>query len=168
MIEIIGQIFGYLAAFMMFLSYQTKTSKQLIVVQSISVVFIITHYLMIDAMSGFVLNIVCLIRNFVYYFDNKVKFFRHPVCAYILAVAMGVTGAISWQGPVSLLIILALMINTVFMSFNNNQLLRASVILTSSMILLYNLFMHSYGGMINESIGIISSVIGLYRYRKQS
>ncbi|MBE6650081.1 MAG: YgjV family protein [Ruminococcaceae bacterium] len=163
----IGQIFGYLAALMMFLSYQTKTPKKLIMVQSISVVCIITHYLLIGATSGFMLNIVCLCRNFVYFFDDKVKFFKHPLCAYLMAAVMGAVGALSWQGPVSLLIIVALMVNTVFMSFNNNQLLRASVIVTSSMILLYNFFMTSYGGMINESIGIISSIIGLYRYRGQ-
>lgn len=163
----IGQIFGYLAALMMFLSYQTKTPKKLIIVQDFSIIFIIIHYLLIDAMSGFMLNIVCFARNFVYYFNDRVKFFGHPLCAYLMALILGGVGALSWQGPVSLLIIIALMANTVFMSFNNNQLLRASVVVTSSMILLYNFFMSSYGGMINESIGIISSIIGLYRYRKR-
>ena len=165
--ETVGQIFGYMAALMMFLSYQTKTPKKLLTVQSCSVVCIIIHYLLIGAASGFILNIACLLRNFVYYFD-KVKIFKHPLCPYAMALLMGALGALSWQGPVSLLIIIALMVNTVFMSFNNNQLLRASVIVTSSMILLYNLFVSSYGGMINESIGIISSIIGLYRYRKRS
>lgn len=163
----IGQVLGFLAPILMFVSYQTKSPKKLLMIQNAGVVSIIIHYLLIGASSGFLLNVACLIRNFVYYYNN-VKLFKHPFCPYVLALLIGGLGALSWQGPVSLLIILALMANTVFMSLNNNQILRISVIFTCSMILTYNFFVHSYAGMLNEGISMVSAIIGIYRYRKQS
>ena len=79
---------------------------------------------------------------------------------------MGIMGVISWQGPMSLLIIIALVVNTLFLYFPNVQSLRKSVIVTSSLIMIYNIYYCVWGGVFNELIAISSSVIGIYRYRK--
>ena len=78
---------------------------------------------------------------------------------------MGITGVISWQGPMSLLIIAALSVNTLFLYFPNVQNLRKSILVTSSMIIIYNIYYAVWGGVANEMIAIISSVIGIYRYK---
>ena len=67
----------------------------------------------------------------------------------------------------TLLIIFALAANTIFMSFGNPQLLRKSILLTSTCVLIYNVFVFSIGGIANEGISIISSVIGIIRFRKE-
>ena len=109
---------------------------------------------------------MCIIRNLVFYFQkNSGKI--HYVSAALLAAAMVLLGILSWQGPVSLLIIPALAANTVFMSFGDPQLLRKSVLATSSSILLYNIFVFSIGGMANEGLSIVSSAIGIVRFRKE-
>ena len=41
------------------------------------------------------------------------------------------------------------------------------ILLTSSLILIYNLFIPSIGGTINEVVAITSAVIGIIRYRKK-
>ena len=79
---------------------------------------------------------------------------------------MGIVGSFSWEGAHSLLIIVPLMINTVFLSLENPKLLRKSVIFTSFMILLYNVCVSSFGGIIAEFISISSSVVAIIRYRK--
>ena len=71
---------------------------------------------------------------------------------------------VSWQGPISLLVIIALAINTIVMSLGKPQRLRESVLLTSSMVLVYNIFVFSLGGIVNESVAIVSSVIGIVRF----
>ncbi len=162
---VIGQLIGIVSVILTFISYQAKNSKKLLVLQTVSTTGFIIHYLLIGAASGFLLNIVCVIRNLIYYFKN-VKIFSYSFYPYLLALVLAVLGAMSWQGPVSLLIIVALMINTVCLSSSDTQFLRKSVLLTCSMILLYNFFVRSYGGMINEAIAIVSSAIGIYRYRK--
>ena len=74
-------------------------------------------------------------------------------------------GALSWQGNVSLIPIIALAANTVFMSFGKPQVLRGSVLVTSNMMIVYNILVFSIGGIVNEAIAVMSSVIGLVRFK---
>ena len=90
------------------------------------------------------------------------------VAAPILSLAMIVFGIFSWQGPVSLLIMLGLAINTIFLSLGKPQVLRYSILLTCSMILIYNVAVFSLGGILNEGFAIVSSVIGILRYRNKN
>ena len=162
--EIIGQVLGIVATALMCISYQMKTKKFILLMQTIGVVFICLSFFFLDAMSGFVLNIVCIARNIIFYFvkpDSKSRYITLPV----LCTALLILGIASWQGPASLLITVALMVNTVFLSVPNPQTLRKSILLTSSMILIYNVCVFSIGGMANELVAIISSAVGLIRFR---
>ena len=164
-VYLVAQILGVIAVIFTFLSYQGKTQRKLIIVQSIATVVFSVHYLMLGAIAGAVLNLVCIGRNFIYC-NRQIKLFASKYVPYGLALLIGALGALSWQGIPTLLLIVALMINTVIMSMDDAQLLRKSILLTSSMILAYDIIIISVGGSINESIAIISSVIGIIRYRK--
>lgn len=162
-----GQIIGWVAALLTFISYQCKEHKALLTVQTLSSLSICISYLLLDAQSGMLLNVICIIRNFIIY-KKDLKIFSYPFWPYLLAVVMAVTGALSWQGPISLLIIAALTVNTLFLYFPNVQNLRKSILFTSTLVLIYNVFYSVWGGVVNEAIAISSSVIGIYRYKKQN
>lgn len=163
--EIIGQSFGIIATLLTFCSYQMNTKKSLLIVQTTAIVSTCLSYFFLGASTGFVLNIVCIIRNVIFYFqDEKSKL--HYVSGFGLAIVMVIVGAFSWQGYISLIIIAALAANTVFMSFGDPQLLRKSILFTSTAVFIYNIFVFSIGGMTNEAIAIISSIIGIVRFRK--
>lgn len=164
--QLIGQALGILATVITVISYQMNTKKSLLLVQTAATTCTCLAYFFLGAASGFALNVVCIIRNIVFYFQKdsgKV----HTISSLLLAGAMVVLGALSWQGPVSLLIISALAANTIFMSFGNPQLLRKSILGTSSLVLLYNVFVFSLGGIANEGLSIVSSVVGILRFRRE-
>lgn len=161
----IGQGLGFVAFALTFLSYQCKTQKRLLVVQTIATASIMISYGLLGALAGMALNICCIVRNFIYYNRDK-KIFSGRLIPYLLAALMAVVSILSWQGPITLLITVGLMVNTVFLSFDDPQRLRYSILLTSSLILIYNVFVSSMGGICNEAIAIISSIIGIIRYRK--
>ena len=142
-----------------------NTKKSLLLTQSLATACTCISYLFLGASSGFALNIVCLVRNGCFYY---LKEGQKPIyiSTAILATAMVVLGAFSWQGPISLLMIIALAVNTVFLSLGKPQILRYSILLTSSMILIYNIYVFTIGGMLNESIAIFSSLIGIIRFRR--
>lgn len=163
--EIIGQILSFIAPVITFISYQVNSKKKLLILQTGATLATCLAYLFLGATSGFTLNIVCIIRNVAFFFqDSKSKF--NLISACILAVIMGGLGFLSWEGPISLLVIFALAANTIFMSFGNAQLLRKSVVVTSSMILVYNIFVFSSGGIINESVAVVASIIGIITFVK--
>ncbi len=164
--EIIGQILGIIAPIITFISYQVNSKKRLLILQTAATLSTCLSYMFLGATSGFALNIVCIIRNIAFFFqDSKSK--MNLISACFLAAVMGGLGFLSWEGPISLLVIFALAANTIFMSFGNAQLLRKSVIVTSSMILIYNIFVFSLGGIINESVAVVASVIGIITFIKQ-
>lgn len=164
--EIIGQILGIIAPIITFVSYQVNSKKKLLILQTAATLSTCLSYMFLGASSGFALNIVCIIRNIAFFFqDSKSK--MNMISACILAVIMGGLGFLSWEGPISLLVIFALAANTIFMSFGDAQLLRKSVICTSSMILIYNIFVFSLGGIFNESVAVVASIIGIISFIKQ-
>jgi hypothetical protein len=137
----------------------------LLLIQTVATLCTCLSFLFLGASTGFALNIVCIVRNMVFYFlDTKSKLY-YPAVTILTLMMVGV-GALSWQGWISLLVITALAVNTVCISIGNPQLLRKSILVTSTMMIVYNAFVFSIGGMTNEGISIVSSVIGIIRYKK--
>ena len=165
--EILGQTLGIIATLITALSYQANAKKKLLFIQSVATLCTCISYLLLGATSGFALNIVCLIRNVCFYFqkEGKTPFY---ISTSIFVVMMGILGAMSWQGPISLLIIVALAANTFFLSLGKPQMLRYSILVTSLMVLIYNIYVLAIGGILNESIAILSAFIGIIRFRKKS
>ncbi len=163
--EIIGHIIGVVGVLLFFISYQVKNKNALLLIQTVATSLLCLQYILIGAYSGFALNIVCIIRNITLFVCDK-KQIKTAWIPVFLAFLMPVAGAFSWEGPVSLFILAGLMINTVCMGVFDTQKLRYSIILTCSLIIIYNLIMKSYAGLINESISIASAVIGIIRFHK--
>lgn len=162
---IAGQALGIFATVLTFVSYQTNKKNTLLIIQSAATLCTCISFLLLGASTGFALNIVCLARNITFFFQ-KSKTRINYISAGVFTVLMIALGALSWQGMISLLMIAALGINTVFISLGDPQLLRKSILLTSTMVIIYNIFVFSIGGIANEGISIVSSVIGIIRFRK--
>lgn len=161
--ELIGQILGFVATAIIASCYQANTKKGLLMIQSVGIVFLCASYLLLGATSGFVLNIICLIRNLTFYF-LKEKTPPHYVATAILMIAMCVAGVFSWESLISLLLIVALVANTFFISLGKPQILRYSIVVTSTLCLIYNVAVFSMGGTLNEAITIFSAIVGSIRF----
>ncbi|MBO5285364.1 MAG: YgjV family protein [Clostridia bacterium] len=162
---IVGQFFGIVAMVGTFISYQANTKQRVLIVQTLATILTCASYYFLDAKSGMVLNVIAVLRNVIFYFQKEGTKLSY-ITAFTLAGIMTVFGALSWQGWFSILVIVALAANTVFLSLGNPQLLRKSILVTSTMVLIYNCFVLSLGGIANEAIAIISSIIGIIRYVK--
>ena len=75
-------------------------------------------------------------------------------------------GALAWQDWYSLMPMISLIINTYFMSREDPQLVRKSILVSSPIMIVYDVLVASYGGIMFESVIIISSLIGVLRYRQ--
>ena len=162
---IIGQISGIVAMLITFSSYQMKTQKGVLVTLTAATFFNGLSYLLLGATSGFALNVVCIVRNICFCYQRTGTRINR-ISAIGFAAAMCLLTALTWQGPVSLLIMIALATNTIFLSLGNPQVLRYSIFFTSSLVLGYNVVVFTVGGIVNELIAIVSSFIGVLRFRK--
>ena len=159
---VLGQIIGVIAMAILFISYQFKDQKKLITVQTIGVLAMCVHYLLIEATSGLVLNIICLMRNICYANRDK-KILSGVWVPIFFAATVAAVGFLSWESYYSLFIIAGLVINTLYLSGKDTQKLRYSILLTSPLVFIYDIFVLSIGGMANEALTVVSAIIGIVR-----
>ena len=164
-VELIGHALGFVSVALFFYSYQRSQKSTIVVIQTVATALSCIQYLLIGAYSGFALNVVCIIRNFAFYYRDK-KQITGLVVPFVFALLMAVACVPSWEGPNSLLITLGLAFNTVCMGVFDAKKFRKTILVSSTLILIYNIFASSYSGMLSESISLISAVIGIIRYRK--
>ena len=160
---LIGQIFGVIAVILGFITYQIRTQKALLFVQTVTALVFVIHYLLIGAVSGMVLNIVAMIRNLVYS-HRDLKLFSGKWWPIAFAVIMGITGMLFWQDWYSVFVVAGLVINSVCMSFKDPQKIRKSILVSSPLVLIYDAFALSLGGIIYESAAIVSALVGILRF----
>lgn len=165
--ELIGHILGFVAVAVFFLSYQCRGKKTLLLLQSLGTGILSLQYLLLGAWSGFGLNLVCLGRNFCFYYRER-PFFSRKFWPVVFALLMAGVSCLSWDGWHSLFIILGLVINTLCMGYLDPQGLRKSILVSCPLIIGYNIFEMSVAGILNESISILSALIGIFRYRNKS
>ncbi len=159
---IIGQIFGAIAIVLGFLSYQTKTQKQLLLLQTATCVVFCLHYLFVGAITGMAMDFVGFFRNIVYYYRNK-SGRDDKLLPIIFAVISAIMGIITWQAWYSVFVFVGLVLNTLALSFKDPQNVRKSILITSPLVIVYDVFTMAIGGVIYESVAIISSIIGIIR-----
>ncbi len=163
-LTLIGHILGFISVGLFFYSYQRTQKAKIMIIQTVATALSCIQYLLIGAFSGFALNIVCIIRNFVFYHRDKNNNtdLASPV---VFALCMAVVSVFSWEGIHSLLITMGLVVNTVCMGIFDAKTFRKTILISSSLILVYNIFAFSYSGILSESISLISVIIGIIRYR---
>lgn len=163
---IIGQALGIISTIIGVCSFQVNTKRKLLFLQSVATICTCLSYLFLGAQTGFAMNIVCLARNGVFYFQKNGTKASYILTGVFMA-AMAAIGVMSWQDPFSLLLIIALVANTFFMCLGNPQMLRYSILVTSTLVLIYNIHFFAIGGIAYESLAIVSSIIGIIRFRKE-
>ena len=166
MYYIIGQIFGILAIILGFVSYQVKTQRQILFLQTLTAAVFVIHYFLIGATTAMAMNAVNIVRNFAYDVRNR-KGWKNPAIPIAFTVLQAVIGIITWQAWYSIFVFCGICINTYCMSLRDPQKVRASIVVTSPMVLTYDAFTTSIGGVVYESVALVSAVIGFLRNRKK-
>jgi len=165
MTEIIAQIIGIIAVVFAILSFQAKTDRYLLIMQTGAAFLFCIHYGMLGAYTGMAMNSVSVVRNIVYYNKDK-KIFSGWLPPVFFASVMALFGIFTWQGWHSLLVIVGLIVNSIGMSLRSPQNIRKSVLISCPLVLVYNVFELSIGGIINESFSIVSAVVGILRDKR--
>lgn len=164
---IVGQGFGILAIILGFLSYQVHTQRQILLMQSAVALVFCIHYGLIGAYSALAMNGVNIVRNIAYDYRTR-KGIKTRLIPILFVAIQALMCAITWDGWFSIFVLLGIGINTYCMSFADPQNVRKSILVTSPLVLTYDIFVRSVGGGIYESIALISAAIGILRFRKRS
>lgn len=163
--KIISEILGITAVIISCFSYQMRTRGGILFSQSAASALFCVHFLLLGAVTLAFQNIILVIRNLCYANRDKKPFsFRFlPLVFCVLLVGCGI---LTWEGPQSLFVSLGLVVNTLCLTFSEPQKIRASILVSSPLVIIYSIISRSVAGVANEVIAISSSVVGIIRYRK--
>ena len=164
MSEFVIQLIGFIGVAFFIASYQIKSNKALFIFQLIgSLVFCIQFYIM-GALSGALSLVVNIIRNLLLIKVNDWKWVKSKwTLATIIAILAAIT-VYTWAGPMSILPFISVAVTSIGYWTNNAQKIRLSQMIGSPTVLLYDFLIRSWGGVLNESIVIISILVSIVRF----
>ncbi len=162
--EIMGQIFSIVGMALTIVSFQMKTKKQILMMQTAGSAFFMASYILFASWAAVCLNIVFLIRNIVFYFKDK-KWASHGIWLYLILALVVVAGSLGFKTYFDIIPIIGSIFGTIAAYMKKENMFRLLKLGDSPCWLIYNISIPSIGGSICEVINIISIVIGLIRYR---
>ncbi len=167
----VAQIFGCIAIILGCASYQGRTPRQILYLQSAGSCFWALHFFLIGAPMGGFLNAFSIPRNLIYSRRGKDQWadsLLWPIAFTLIFVcAAACSFFILKEGWVCLISLSAQTLGNFALRITNAQLLRIYSVIISLLWLTYNILSCSIPAVICETLNQFSLYIALFRYRRQ-
>ena len=164
MYNLIAQGIGVIAMILGFFVYHFKTKKGILKMKFTANIFWTIHYLMIGAVSAFATAIVCDVRELVYAYEKNSK--KRFVWLVIFVILCIISMLIMWKDATSILPGVATILSTYSFYQKDVRNMRFFAVIYTVMLLVYDIAVMSYPGIISQLIGLCSILLALYRFRK--
>ena len=161
--NILAQAIGCIGTVLFFISYQQKKKKNIMLFQIFGITMFTIHFFMLEAYSGFAMNLLGIIRAVVIYFSGR-KWADSRVWYYGFMVSYVVLGIAVWEDWFSILPIIAMILSTYAFYLTDETKLRLLTFPCSPSWLIYNVHHGSISGTITECFTMTSLIIAMIRY----
>jgi len=165
--KIFAQLFGIGAMICLFLIYQQKTRKRIILLKLCTDVCWVLHYLMLGGVAGMIPNFIGIFREIIFIHRKDKKWAGIAIWPALFIIINWCWGFTTFSSLFNILPIAASTVVTVSLWIDNPKLMKIISIPVSLSFLIYDIFIGSYIGIINESTAICSIVISLISTQKQ-
>ncbi len=161
--EILAWIFGLGAMIALFSIYQQKERRRLILSKLCADVCWIIHYLCLGAYGGMIPNVVGFFRELTFIQRDKKRWASSiflPIIFILINLGLGIT---TFKEPINILPICASTFATISLWLRRPRLTKLVSMPASLAFLVYDCFVGSYIGIVNESIAIFSIILYFLR-----
>ncbi len=165
--DIVIHILGICAMLFFFLIYQQKSRKNIILFKLLVDVFWVAHYFFLGAVGGMIPNTVGIFREIVFYNRNTKKWARTPVWVAVFIIINFAWGLNIFSVWYNIIPIVASSFVTASLWINKPNLTKLITIPICISFLIYDIFVNSFMGMVNEIISLISIIIYFTRNKKE-
>lgn len=160
----IVQGIGFVAVAFFILSYQMKSNRLLFLFQLIGCSFFVIQFGILGAYTGALSLLINILRNVLLLKANVWTWVRSKKTMLgIIALLVAFT-IWTWNGWISLLPLASVGVTTVGYWTDNAQKIRLSQLMGSPCTLLYDVLIHSWGGVLSESITLVSIILSIIRF----
>ena len=167
MLNIIAQIFGLGAMISLFCIYQQNSRKKLIIRKLCADVCWVVHYLCLGGYGGMVPNFVGIFRELVFIQRDKKRWASSVAVPIVFILLNWGIGISTFQQSINILPIAASTFVTVSLWLRKPKLTKIISVPISLTFLIYDIFVGSWIGVINEIIAIVSIIISFIKERRK-
>lgn len=171
--QVLAQAVGVAAMITGVVSYQMNTHKKIMILKTTCEGLFALHFFMLaflcgasDAYSGSVMNLIGAIRNVTFLICVEKNKSITPFIV-IFSIAMIVCCGFTWQGAISLLAVGGKLCTTIAYAVKKPKFVRLLTIPSCIMWIIYDSLILSVSGIIMESFGLASIIIGYLRYDRK-
>lgn len=162
LLNVFAQILGVCGMYMLFTLYQQKNRKKLLVRKLYADVLWGVHYICLGAVAGAIPNIIGIFRETIFMNSDKkwANSFIWPVIFIVIGWAVAI---FSWNSALSLLPMCASTVVTVSLWVKSPKLTRLMTVPVCTAFIIYDFFVGSYAGILNEIISLVSIMTAFFR-----
>lgn len=161
---VVIQGIGVIALILCFASYQSERYQKLMWIRAASEFIFGIHFFLLHVISGSVLQFVGGVRNISFLTLRKNKA-GLQVAIVLFCILFTVSGILSWEGPISLIPIIAKNISTIVYAMNDTRKIRLIELPVYGLWLFYNFRSGSIAGVINAVFSIVSICVAIVRFQ---
>lgn len=164
-IGIIAQVLSLIGACFSFIAFQGRTHRAIMIFKSCDCIIFATSWFLLGNLMAGIMSVLCLVRNLIFaYLVYKNKTTLPVIIGFsVLTVVLGVG---FWSGWTDLFTIIGTVLSSIAFGLKKPNHVRMCNIPVSVLWLVNDsVVTASLGGMITEIFSIVSSVIGLIRFR---
>ena len=161
-----AQLFGMGAMVSLFLIYQQKTRKGMLFAKLSADIFWVIHYFLLRAYAGMIPNGVGILREIIFIQRKDKKWANHIIFPILFIIINWVLGFKISASVYNLLPIVASTAVTISLWIDRPRLTKMISVPVSLAFMVYDIFVLSYVGIINEAIAICSIIIYFLKEKK--
>ncbi len=160
---VFAQGFGILALIVNIICYQLNSQKKILIAQIVASVMFILNLVLLDAMSGALLNIHGILRALIYAQKGKHRWADSPWWVVGLIALAGGIIALTYHSPLDLLPLVGTVFTTIALSMTDAAKIRLLTLPSPPCWFVYHLTNGNIGGTLNEIFVLGSIVVGMIR-----
>ncbi len=160
---IIGNVIGLIGSLLMVYGGSVKKREKAIIVQTIQMAILSLNNLVLGSVSGFIINIINIVRNILSYKDKLYK----PIIVLIIIVSILLTIKFNTLGFIGYL---PLINSIIFILFMNNKSDIGFKILTIVYVLfwfVHDIYIKSYTTALFDALTIVTSSYAIFKLKKE-
>lgn len=161
---IVAQVIGIMAVTVWVLCIQMKDKKKILELQIVASIFYAIQYLLVNAVSAGVLEIVSIVR-IAYFYKNEKEGKENSVLSLILLNLLTVVViVIFYQNIFSLLPLVIGMLYTFSTWQKDTKIIRICFLIAAILWIIYNVYFKAYAVLIGNFFEVASGVISILRF----
>ncbi len=158
--QAVAQGFGAISLIILVISLHRKKKSELIKMQMVSNTSSAMQYFLLGGTSGGLTHLVCVLRNYLFHKYRRKKIVDTGMFFLIIFLLVGLT-AVSYDGAVSLLPTIAILIYTFALTFGSLKVVRVVDIVTCLISITYSAYIGAYVAIVTSVIEIGAAVHAL-------